>query len=214
MWHSSTLCLLLHIFVKGLILSSLVEHGCQRQRPKLGCQRQRPQFKVYAHLNCLLNKPVLVFFYSSVEFLRYIENLFMYVHFICRKNPLICISRVDIAFFILFSGHQWLFCVSWLLTLTVVQAVWRHVKVSNQPCAHLSICQKVLKTAHFDASFKANKFSWFIASYLKCIGQLGSTPVGPCSLTLQVMLVFGVSPSADRMLPWLRANNTLVLCFL
>ena len=58
--------------------------------------------------------------------------------------------------------------------------------------------------------FWATNCSWFIISNLKCLGLCGSTAISLCShQKLYITIAFGISPSANRVLPWLQASNTL-----
>ena len=59
-------------------------------------------FRSLAQFKCLLNKAVLVFFYSSREVPMYIKKVFKHMHFIYRSKPVPCIFKVDI-----FSLTHW-----------------------------------------------------------------------------------------------------------
>ena len=91
----------------------------------------------------------------------------------------------------------------------MLKSVELHLKVSNQLCANW-IFQT---TQHFYGSFKANNCIPCITSNLKCLDLFRSTTISLFSCQkLYVKIAFGVSPSVSRVLLWLHANKTLVLC--
>ena len=133
-----------------------------------------------------------------------------------RSLSVTYINEVDISFFITCSSHERRALPSSRCLPAIQTGHWSHRYAWSGAC---TVRWAFLGSSFFSwklyVTFKNNNCSWFIMSNLTWRGLFGLTTMSLCSRQkLHVTMTFSVSPSANRMLPWLCAGNTLALCLL
>ena len=176
---------------------------------KLPCFN-RLLFKVRLLFKCLLYKAVLVYLYFLDQFPKP-ANIFSCVYVLIKTCTL---NLYQDKRCFLFHNEWTLFAYVNCLhkKLFHLWSIILHLKLSSQ----LWIWQRAkIKDNISSAWIKANSGSQFIAPNLKYIFLFGLFTISLCSCQeFHITITFGVSPSANSLLPWLCVRKVLAFSFL